>query len=117
MTVDNSPDIHSTGQPDTPVEVLVDTLGRAMLAPDLAAMRTLVERAYKLVAGLDPYLDAVSSPPSPASAPAFVLFSAGRRLHATAHCPILPLLNLAAGLRLYLDSVFLLLALQCTMLD
>lgn len=68
MTVDSGHNIHSTGQPDTPVEVLVDVLGEAMRAPDIAAMRVLVERAYKLVAGLDPYLDAVSTPPSPVSA-------------------------------------------------
>ena len=57
--------IHSTGQPDTPVEVLVDLLGRALHAAEPGEMRQLVERAYKLVAGLDSYLDAVSTPPSP----------------------------------------------------
>jgi hypothetical protein len=67
MTVNGEHSIHSTGQPDTPVEALVDLLGRALAAPDEAEMRGLVERAYKLVAGLDPYLDAVSTPPAPVS--------------------------------------------------
>ena len=67
MTVNGQHSIHSTGQPDTPVEALVDLLGRALTAPDQAEMRGLVERAYKLVAGLDPYLDAVSTPPAPVS--------------------------------------------------
>ena len=57
--------IHSTGQPDTPVEVLVDLLGNALRASEPGEVRQLVERAYKLVAGLDSYLDAVSTPPSP----------------------------------------------------
>ncbi|KAK9832615.1 hypothetical protein WJX81_003801 [Elliptochloris bilobata] len=57
--------IHSTGQPDTPVEVLVDVLSKALRAPDAGEMKRLVEQAYKLVAGLDPYLDTVSTPPSP----------------------------------------------------
>lgn len=56
--------IHSTGQPDTPVETLVDILGRALQADDPKIMRGLVENVYKLVEGLDPYLDAISTPPS-----------------------------------------------------
>lgn len=56
--------IHSTGQPDTAVETLVDILGRALKADDPNLMRDLVENAYKLVEGLDPYLDAISTPPS-----------------------------------------------------
>ncbi len=86
MTVNGEHSIHSTGQPDTPVEALVDLLGRALAAPDQAEMRGLVERAYKLVAGLDPYLDAVSTPPAPVSACTRLLWLA----HAppiTAFCP------------------------------
>lgn len=56
--------IHGTGQPDTPVETLVDILGRALQADDPKVMRDIVENAYKLAEGLDPYLDAISTPPS-----------------------------------------------------
>ena len=56
--------VHATGQPDTPVECLVDILERALQAGDIQDMRPLVEHAYKLASGLDPYLDAISTPPS-----------------------------------------------------
>lgn len=56
--------IHNTGQPDTPVEVLVDILGKALQANDPSETRKLVESAHKLAKGLDPYLDAISTPPS-----------------------------------------------------
>lgn len=67
MAANGEHSIHSTGQPDTPVEVLVDMQRRALAAPDQAEMRGLVEHAYKLMSGLDPYLDAMSTPPTPVS--------------------------------------------------
>ena len=59
--------MHATGQPDTPVECLVDILERALKAGDNDSMRALVEHAHKLASGLDPYLDAISTPPSQVS--------------------------------------------------
>ena len=59
--------IHETGQPDTPVEVLTDILGRATQERDVTKLRALVEQASKLVSGLDPYLEAISTPASPVS--------------------------------------------------
>ena len=59
-----SMDLHSTGQPDTPVEYLVSVLGQALRAHDPQQMRGLVQDAYNLIAGLDPYLDSISTPPS-----------------------------------------------------
>ncbi len=46
------------------MECLVDILDRALKAGDIESMRPLVEHAYKLASGLDPYLDAISTPPS-----------------------------------------------------
>ena len=59
--------IHETGQPDTPVEVLTDILGRATQEQDVGKLRALVEQASKLVSGLDPYLEVISTPASPVS--------------------------------------------------
>ena len=56
--------VHATGQPDTPVECLVDILDRALQASDMQKMKALVEHAYNLASGLDPYLDVISTPPS-----------------------------------------------------
>ncbi len=56
--------VHKTGQPDTPVEVLVDVLGKALQSSDIHEVKELLENAYKLAHGLDPYLDAISTPPS-----------------------------------------------------
>ena len=56
--------VHATGQPDTPVECLVDILDRALQASDMHQMKALVEHAYSLASGLDPYLDVISTPPS-----------------------------------------------------
>ena len=56
--------VHATGQPDTPVECLVDILDRALQANDMHQMKALVEHAYNLASGLDPYLEIISSPPS-----------------------------------------------------
>lgn len=56
--------IHDTGRPDTPIEALSDILKRATLEKDTTELRSLVEEAYKLAAGLDPYLEKISTPPS-----------------------------------------------------
>ena len=56
--------MHATGQPDTPVECLVDILDRALQAGDMQQMKALVEHAYNLASGLDAYLDVISTPPS-----------------------------------------------------
>lgn len=60
-------DANAAGQPDTPVEVLTALLGKALKLQDPAAVRELVQQAYAVVAGLDPYLDQISTPPSQAS--------------------------------------------------
>jgi NAD(P)-dependent dehydrogenase (short-subunit alcohol dehydrogenase family)/predicted O-methyltransferase YrrM len=57
-------DVNAAGQPDTPVEVLTALLGKALQQQDPAAVKQLVEQAHALVAGLDPYLDQISTPPS-----------------------------------------------------
>ena len=56
--------VHASGNPDTPVEVVTDLLAKALVAKDAAAMRDLVQQAQEVIAGLDPYLEAVSSKPS-----------------------------------------------------
>lgn len=56
--------IHTTGLPDTPVECLVDVLGKALRSTNHREVMEFVEHAYKLAQGLDPYLDAISTPPS-----------------------------------------------------
>lgn len=61
---DASSSIHETGQPDTPVEVLTDILSKADCEKDVEVLRKLVNQAYKLVSGLDPYLDQISTPSS-----------------------------------------------------
>ena len=45
----------------------MDILERALKAGDIESMRPFVEHAYKLASGLDPYLDAISTPPSQVS--------------------------------------------------
>lgn len=65
MTENGSSSIHATGQPDTPVEVLVDVLGKATKEQDLKTLRALVDQAYRIVNGLDSYLGRISTPPSP----------------------------------------------------
>jgi len=59
-----TPDVHATGTPDTPVEVLTDLLSKAAKEEDVEQLRLLVQHAHKLVAGLDPYLEDISTPPS-----------------------------------------------------
>ena len=81
--------VHATGQPDTPVECLVDVLERALKAGDAESMRSLVEHAYKLASGLDPYLDAISTPPSQVSS--CVSFQLSSYEGAVCHCGLGPL--------------------------
>lgn len=57
-------DIHSTGQPDTPIEVITDLLQKAMQQDSLDATKTLVDKALQIAAGLDSYLEHISSKPS-----------------------------------------------------
>ena len=57
-------DVHASGQPDTPVEVITALLQSALAAEDVADVKTQVQKAYDVVAGLDPYLESVSTPPS-----------------------------------------------------
>eukprot|EP00879_Flechtneria_rotunda_P019807 GHRR01020820.1.p1 GENE.GHRR01020820.1~~GHRR01020820.1.p1 ORF type:complete len:456 (+),score=169.59 GHRR01020820.1:286-1653(+) len=56
-------DIHATGQPDTPVEVLTNLLQEAMQQQTLEQQRQYVKQALDIAAGLDAYLDKVTSPP------------------------------------------------------
>ena len=56
-------DVHLTGQPDTPLEVLVALLAKAKEAGDAAEVQKLVGQAHDIAAGLDPYLDQISTPP------------------------------------------------------
>ena len=66
-TADDNNDPNAAGQPDTPVELLTALLGKALQCKDAAATRQLVKQAHAIVAGLDPYLDQISTPPSEAS--------------------------------------------------
>ncbi|WIA10083.1 hypothetical protein OEZ85_010290 [Tetradesmus obliquus] len=56
--------IHATGQPDTPIEVLTALLTKALQQQTLEQQRTYVQQALDIAAGLDDYLDKISSPPS-----------------------------------------------------
>lgn len=70
MTAGNniSPDhIHQTGRPDTPIEALTEILKNATDEKDVTALRELVQDAYLLTKGLDPYLEKISTPPSAVS--------------------------------------------------
>ncbi len=57
-------DIHASGQPDTPVEVVTALLQRALAAESVADVKSQLQKAYDVVSGLDPYLESVSTPPS-----------------------------------------------------
>ncbi len=57
-------DIHASGQPDTPVEVITALLQSALATENVADVKKQLQKAYDVVAGLDPYLEAVSTPPS-----------------------------------------------------
>ena len=56
--------IHASGQPDTPVEVITALLHTALASDDITNVKSHLQKAYDVVAGLDPYLESVSTPPS-----------------------------------------------------
>eukprot|EP00882_Tetradesmus_deserticola_P002628 GHRQ01002795.1.p1 GENE.GHRQ01002795.1~~GHRQ01002795.1.p1 ORF type:complete len:589 (+),score=311.88 GHRQ01002795.1:153-1919(+) len=65
MTGSTKPDdIHATGQPDTPIEVLTALLTKALQQSTLEQQRSYVQQALDIAAGLDSYLDKISSPPT-----------------------------------------------------
>ena len=55
-------DINATGQPDTPLEVVNDLLAKSLKAASADEMKGLVEQAFRVSNGLDPYLDRMLSP-------------------------------------------------------
>ena len=57
-------DVHASGQPDTPVEVITALLQSALASENVADVKQQLQKAYDVVAGLDPYLESVSTPPS-----------------------------------------------------
>ncbi len=57
-------DLHASGQPDTPVEVITALLQSALATENVADVKKQLQKAYDVVAGLDQYLEAVSTPPS-----------------------------------------------------
>ena len=67
MVADSTTNVHASGMPDTPVEVLTDLLSKAAKEENVEQLKLLVQRAHKLVAGLDPYLEECSTPPSDVS--------------------------------------------------
>ena len=56
--------VHATGQPDTPVEVITALLHSALQSGSVDDIKKQLQQAYDVVAGLDPYLESVSTPPS-----------------------------------------------------
>eukprot|EP00892_Ulva_mutabilis_P009624 jgi/Ulvmu1/7033/UM033_0092.1 len=54
--------INATGQPDTPMEVINNLLGKSLGATSPEDMKKLVQEAYRISNGLDPYLDRMLSP-------------------------------------------------------
>lgn len=54
--------INATGQPDTPMEVINDLLGKSLTTKSPEDMKALVEQAYRISNGLDSYLDRMLSP-------------------------------------------------------
>lgn len=56
--------VHATGQPDTPVEVITALLHSALQSGSVEDIKKQLQQAYDVVAGLDPYLESVSTPPS-----------------------------------------------------
>lgn len=56
--------VHATGQPDTPVEVITALLHGALQSGSVDDIKKQLQQAYDVVAGLDPYLESVSTPPS-----------------------------------------------------
>lgn len=61
---DSARNIHASGQPDTPVEVITALLQSALASGDAADMKSQLQKAYDVVAGLDPYMESVSTAPS-----------------------------------------------------
>lgn len=59
-----SSDIHASGQPDTPVEVITALLQSALAAENVADVKSQLQKAYDVVSGLDSYMESVSTPPS-----------------------------------------------------
>merc|ERR1711884_235605 len=55
---------NATGCPDTPMEVIVARLNAAMACDSLESTKELVQQALDVAAGLDPYLDQMTTPPS-----------------------------------------------------
>lgn len=55
--------VHATGQPDTPIEVITDLLQKAMAGSSVEEVKGVVEKALAVAGGLDPYLEKVSSKP------------------------------------------------------
>ena len=56
-------DVQATGHPDTPIEVITDLLQKALKQTDLEASHGLVQKALDIAAGLDGYMEKMSSPP------------------------------------------------------
>lgn len=56
-------DIHATGQPDTPIEVITDLLQKALKQDSLEGQKQLVQQALDVAGGLDGYLEKYSTPP------------------------------------------------------
>lgn len=56
-------DVHATGQPDTPIEVITDLLQKALQQNSFEGQKQLVQQALDVAGGLDAYLEKVTSPP------------------------------------------------------
>lgn len=56
--------IHASGQPDTPVEVITALLQSALASDNVADVKSQLQKAYDVVSGLDSYLESVSTSPS-----------------------------------------------------
>ena len=96
--------IHATGQPDTPVEVITALLGSALQSDSVDDMKRQLQQAYDVVAGLDPYLESVSTPPSAVHTTISRHWTASLR---SMCCPSLDLRsNIAAGLSKFDPAVF-----------
>lgn len=54
--------INATGMPDTPMEVINKLLKDSIEAPSPEQMKELLQEAYRISSGLDPYLDRMLSP-------------------------------------------------------
>ena len=67
MAQANGIDIHATGQPDTPAEVVTHLLENALRSDDIKEIKRLVQRSHHVIGGLDPYLDQISTRPSKVS--------------------------------------------------